>query len=619
MSDTENKKAAKFDKLDGGLVTLYSANNIRSDQSGDCQNFDVSAYGQLKTRAGYAKFTPSAKGSPTGTGISGLFAATQASSGGDQVWQFRAVGSVFVDLTTAFNTAGSASLFPAAAALGDYFAAGLISKFSTMTLNLTTPGVAGVVAWEYWNGSAWAALPGIVDGSTNLTGSGSVVVNWAIPSDWAAVILNASASLYYVRARITTHYTTVPIVGASTLAPGRTHVLAAEGSTVQDITDGTWHTPITGLTISLNTRVHLMMYNSKYLIGNQGGGPWKTTDAISATTLGGSPPSKAVGGMVHRSRVWWFPDNSSTATFSGLNSEEDYTSADNAGSIVINNGDGMILNCMASGGLFAVISKISPSSGNTDGKSYILTGSSTFDFSIQKIADIGALGPDCLIGYDNLVVGATNRGVYVFQIQIPTKLSQNIKPTYDAIATQTVMAIGKLKTTLRISYSSNATTNDRQLIMDMERGVWGLNQTKPFSRYANHPNGTLIAGSATSALVYTDDSGTSDNGGAIDCYFVSKQEDFGLSASPKHLAEIDIHSDNTGNFAWTVTHLIDNVDTGYSDTFNPSTEGIVKRMNRTFNKRGKFHQIKVRNNQISQPMALNSITVWGEIFNPGVK
>lgn len=619
MSDTENKKAGKFDALDGGLVTLYPAHGIKPNQSPDCQNFDPTVYGQFKTRAGYAKFTPSAKGAPTGTGISGLFAGSQTVSYSGQVWQFKAVGSVWVDITTAFNSAGSASLFPSTAAVGDICYIGLLSPFTTLSLNLTTPGVAGVAAFEFWNGSAWTALTGVVDNTTNLTGSGVLTLSWASQSTWAATTVNSSASLYFMRLRVTTHYTTAPIVGASTLAPGRTFVLAAEGTTVQDITDGTWHTAITGLNIQLNTRVHLMMYNSKLLIGNSGGGPWKSQDGVAGAALGGSPPAAAVGGMVHRSRVWWFPANSSTATFSGLNAEEDYTSADNAGSIVINNGDGMVLNCMASGGLFGVISKISSTSGNTDGKMYILTGSSTFDFAIQKISDMGAQGADCMIGYDNLVVAATNRGVYAFQIQIPTKLSQNIKPLYDTIVGQQLIAIGKLKTTIRVSYSSTGAANDRQLIMDMERGIWGRNQTKAWSRYANHPNGTLLAGHNANALVYTEDSGTSDDGAAIDCYFLTKAEDFGLSASPKHLAELDLHADNTGNWNITVTHLIDGTDTGYSATMNPSTEGPVKRLDRTFNKRGKLHQIKARNNGISTPITLNSITAWAEIFNPGTK
>ena len=619
MSDTENKKPVKFDKLDGGLVTLYPAHQLKAEQSPDCQNFDVTAYGQFKTRKGYAKFTPSAKGAPTGTGINGLFAGSQTVSYTGQAWQFKAVGPVWTDVTTAFNTGGSCSIFPSTAAVGDIFYVGLVSTFSTIAFDFTTPGVAGVAAFEYWNGSTWTAIPSVSDGTTNLTASGFVNLIWAIPSDWATTTVNSSASLYFMRCRVTTHYTTAPITNTSTLAPGRTFVIAAEGTTVQDITDGTWHTATTGVTILKNTRVHMMMYNSKILVSSAGGGPYKSSDGISAAALGGSPPSNSVGGMVHRSRVWWFPDNSSTATFSGLNAEEDYTSADNAGSIVINNGDGMILNAMASGGLFAVLSKIAPTSANTEGKMYIMTGSSTFDFSVQKISDMGAQGADSLMGYDNMVIAATNRGIYAFQIQLPTKLSQNVKPLYDSIVGQTTLALGRLKTTIRLSYSSSGGANDRQLIMDMERGIWGRNQTKPFARYANHPNGTLLAGSNASALVYTDDSGTSDDTGAIDCYVVTKAEDFTLSASPKHLAQIDVHSDNTGNWAWTVTHVMDGTDTGYSDTFNPSTEGPVKRMARTYEKRGKLHQIKVRNNAASQPMALNSITVWGEIFNPGTK
>ncbi len=478
---SENKKPVSFDRLDGGLVTLYPKHQLKTNQSPDCKNFDPTVYGQFKKRLGYAKFTSAAKGSPTGNGsVNGLFAGA--------------------------------------------------------------------------------------------TSAGTAVV------------------------------------------------LAAEGTTLNVVTAGTWGAVISGLTITVNTRVHLMMYNDKVLIGNAGGGPYVTSDFATGASLGGSPPANAIGGMVHRSRVWWFPANSSVATFSGLNAETDYTSADNAGSITINKGDGMAINGMWSGGNFAIISKIAPSSGGTEGKLYLVNGSSPFDFAVQKIADFGATGPDAGQPFDLLVVIATNRGIYAIQGFGPTKISQNIKPTYDAITGTSSIAVGRYKTTIRASYSSSAGQNDNQLIVDLERGVWGLNSTKPFSRYANHPDGRLLAGSTTSGgpLIYIDDSGTDDNGGAIDCYWVTKAEDAGMVAAPKWAQAVDLFAENTGNFSWTVTHLIDAVDTGYSDTMNVSTQGPVKRMiHLNSGKRGKLHQIKIRNNAATQPMTANTIMLWLELGQPG--
>lgn len=134
-----------------------------------------------------------------------------------QVWQVDAdAGPAFSDQTTDFNDAGAGDwvVFPATDAVGDYAAIGLSFPFNKLILTSVggTQGVGGVVVWEYWNGSAWTALSGVTDGTTSFTaalGAGQTV-SWTVPGDWAAQVLNGSASLYYVRARITTTYTTNP-------------------------------------------------------------------------------------------------------------------------------------------------------------------------------------------------------------------------------------------------------------------------------------------------------------------------------------------------------------------------------------------------------------------------
>lgn len=158
-----------------------------------------------------------------GTGgetIAGGAAATQLfTSGGaaQQVWQVAAAGPTFVDQTTGFNdpTAANWTVFPVGELVTDYAAIGSAVPFGRVTMFNTggTQGVGGVVVWEYWNGAAWTALTGVVDGTTGFTAAVSAnpqILTFTIPSDWATTTLNV-VTAYYIRARITTIYTTNPI------------------------------------------------------------------------------------------------------------------------------------------------------------------------------------------------------------------------------------------------------------------------------------------------------------------------------------------------------------------------------------------------------------------------
>jgi len=140
-------------------------------------------------------------------------------SGGDPVGyavQTTAIGPAYSDQTVTANdvTAANLVLFPTAEAIADWFAVGHNEPFSVLTFDAAggTAGVGGVVAWEYWNGVTWSALS-VVDGTTGFTAGASdgQQVDITVPLDWARTTINGSASLYFVRARITTVYTTNPI------------------------------------------------------------------------------------------------------------------------------------------------------------------------------------------------------------------------------------------------------------------------------------------------------------------------------------------------------------------------------------------------------------------------
>jgi hypothetical protein len=141
------------------------------------------------------------------------------------VWQVDDTpsGNIFVDETDDANSDTNAdwTLFPATEAIGDYVAFGLTNTFSQITFDYAngTAGVGGVVTWEYWDGTAWAALTGVTDNTTSFTVAvaDGLTVSWTTPSDWAKQTISTSASLYFVRSRITTVYSTNPVMDQGTV------------------------------------------------------------------------------------------------------------------------------------------------------------------------------------------------------------------------------------------------------------------------------------------------------------------------------------------------------------------------------------------------------------------
>ncbi len=167
-----------------------------------------------------------------GDGLKGLGTA-QATASASKAWQFDESAATYTDITTAFNDATTANVqpFPASEAIGDALVIGESSKFDRVRFDYAS-GTAGsddgTCVWEYWNGSAWAILDGLVDG-TNDTGrlgqsfraaaADDLAVTWKIPNDWATTTLGGSGgALYYVRARLTAVYATNPVLDRGYIA-----------------------------------------------------------------------------------------------------------------------------------------------------------------------------------------------------------------------------------------------------------------------------------------------------------------------------------------------------------------------------------------------------------------
>jgi len=104
---------------------------------------------------------------------------------------------------------------------GRYAYFGSDSKFHGLNLGLATAGIGtGLdLAWQYWNGAAWADLEsgfGFADTSNQLTKSGNVY--WtANPTGWSPYSIGGGPALYYVRARLAAgSYSQPPVEGIVT-------------------------------------------------------------------------------------------------------------------------------------------------------------------------------------------------------------------------------------------------------------------------------------------------------------------------------------------------------------------------------------------------------------------
>lgn len=127
-------------------------------------------------------------------------------------------GGVFTDQTAASNNAAANDMNPlGAVALNDASYFGLSNPFDLIAFQIGTQGSwTGSVTWEYWNGSLWSPVSGLIDNTTGFTEApGTYNVSWTMPTDWEKTTVNAVGPYYYVRVRVSA-FTAVVVVPLGT-------------------------------------------------------------------------------------------------------------------------------------------------------------------------------------------------------------------------------------------------------------------------------------------------------------------------------------------------------------------------------------------------------------------
>jgi hypothetical protein len=168
-------------------------------------------------------------------------ALTIPTIGDDFDYVQRDVSGAFTDFTAATNNT-TASDVTFGTAVGDIMYFGGTERFQAVVLNVATAGVAGVLAWEYYNGSSWVSTG--VTGSS-LLATGQTLITWSTAAVAAMTSTTINSQTYFwIRARVTTLYTTA-IVLTQGRKGGRTATYSAATASgdngTNPYTDGASH------------------------------------------------------------------------------------------------------------------------------------------------------------------------------------------------------------------------------------------------------------------------------------------------------------------------------------------------------------------------------------------
>jgi hypothetical protein len=117
-------------------------------------------------------------------------------------------GGLYVNETTPANeaTADDVEIVGTTLAAGDAIYIGHATKtFAQIDINISTQGdyTDPVIAYKYWNGTAWTAVSGLTDGTTAFEAATGVVSStFTLPTDWALNTVD-SVNGYWIQISVT--------------------------------------------------------------------------------------------------------------------------------------------------------------------------------------------------------------------------------------------------------------------------------------------------------------------------------------------------------------------------------------------------------------------------------
>src|SRR5690242_1173439 len=103
----------------------------------------------------------------------------------------------FTDKKTDANDSGTGDIaFTGVNEVGDNIYTGSDKIFDQWEMSMSAFRTVGTMALEYWNGSTWATLTATFSNGNINWGSGSPILHFDPPSDWATTTVNGQGPFY---------------------------------------------------------------------------------------------------------------------------------------------------------------------------------------------------------------------------------------------------------------------------------------------------------------------------------------------------------------------------------------------------------------------------------------
>ena len=137
--------------------------------------------------------------------------------------------TVYADVTAVYNSAAASDVSPFAVdTVGNHFAIGYETPFSSTSVTVGVAGTVGAITVKYWDGAAWSAVAGLVDGTTDLSVSGTI--SFTMPTDWAVTTISTGASLYFIVIETDGNFGVLPLLSQGFITSNGKYITRTQGA-----------------------------------------------------------------------------------------------------------------------------------------------------------------------------------------------------------------------------------------------------------------------------------------------------------------------------------------------------------------------------------------------------
>jgi len=281
--------------------------------------------------------------------------------------------------------------------------------------------------------------------------------------------------------------------------------------------------------------------NNVAVIVASGLAPQVSSAGSTLAALGGTPPSLAKYVTTYMAKLWMAgdPNNASKVNFSKSNDPEDWTTANNAGNVVIDKDDGDLVQGLRGTKRTLYIFKRR----NT----YALTGDSPLNFRADPLCGWGLVSEYGHATDGQGVFFASDDGIYyAIGLQI-ARISDPVYQTYKDISDKSTIALEVRGDKLFCFYKASGSENNQAMVLAFKRmmsdggvrGVWGIYDAQPYQVAKTGRDATLYALlNASTAQIWKLDTGTS---GAVSARWETPDLDFGDPSVLKRLMRFFVH------------------------------------------------------------------------------